>query len=136
MPVRKRLSTRGKRSKAAGTRRQDAGVAVILSTFASEEAARAAAHAVINLRLCACVNLLNVRSIYRWKGQICDESEVAAFFKTSSDRADVLRAALLEMHPYEVPEVLELRTESSSKAYLEWVIESSDGIAQQGDNSA
>ncbi len=103
-------------------------VVVVLSTFPSAEAASAAARTLVEERLCACVNILpGVRSIYRWPagpdGALCDEAEVFAVMKTTTDRAAELAARLVELHPYEVPEVLELGVTGSEK-YLSWVAES------------
>ena len=44
-----------------------------------------------------------VRSIYRWQGEICDDSETLAIIKTTRERFDAMRARLVALHPYEVP---------------------------------
>ncbi|MFT3700628.1 MAG: divalent-cation tolerance protein CutA [Kofleriaceae bacterium] len=96
-------------------------VAVVLSTFPNAEAASTAARTLVEERLCACVNIVpGVRSIYVWDGKLCDEQEVLAVIKTTTDRADSLKTRLLAIHPYDVPEVLELDA-TASPAYLAWV---------------
>lgn len=96
-------------------------VAVVLSTFPNAEAASTAARTLVEERLCACVNIVpGVRSIYVWDGKLCDEQEVLAVVKTTTERAAALKARLLELHPYDVPEVLELDATASEK-YLAWV---------------
>jgi periplasmic divalent cation tolerance protein len=41
--------------------------------------------------------------------------------KTTAARFEALREALVEMHPYEVPEVVELPIERGHAPYLEWI---------------
>ncbi len=44
--------------------------------------------------------------------------------KTRTDRFDELRAALVELHPYEVPEVIALDVAGGHVPYLSWLDES------------
>ncbi|NUN13088.1 MAG: divalent-cation tolerance protein CutA [Myxococcales bacterium] len=81
------------------------------------------ARTLVEERLAACVNLLGVRSFYRWNGVIADDSEETLFIKVSADRVSALRTRLLELHPYELPEilVLEVDAEQSLQQYIHWV---------------
>lgn len=75
----------------------------------------------------ACVNILpGVRSIYRWKGEILDESECLLLIKSDESRLAALEASLKNVHPYEVPEWVVLSPDEvlSSAAYRQWVVES------------
>jgi periplasmic divalent cation tolerance protein len=95
---------------------------VVLSTFGREEDAVRVSRALLEARLVACVNLLpRVRSLYRWQGAIEDASEVLAVMKTRRERLPELEAALIELHPYEVPELLVLAVASGAASYLEWL---------------
>ncbi len=97
-------------------------VIVVFSTFPSEDKAADIARTLVSEQLCACVNLVPpVRSIYRWQGQICDERETLAIIKTTRERFDALRERLIELHPYEVPEVIALPVEAGHPPYLDWV---------------
>jgi len=80
------------------------------------------AHALVERRLAACVNILApCRSIYRWKGIIEATSEVPLLIKTTASRFDALSLALRELHPYEVPEIIALPVSAGLPAYLDWV---------------
>jgi periplasmic divalent cation tolerance protein len=95
---------------------------LVLTTFASKEKAEEVAWRLVQEELAACVNVLpGVHSIYRWKGEIEAESEVACFIKTTEAAFERLRARLVELHPYEVPEVVALTASSVHAPYLEWV---------------
>ncbi len=98
---------------------------VVLTTLPSEEQAVELAKALLERRLVACVNVVpGVRSLYRFKGVLSDEGEHLLLMKTSSSRYDDLAAAVSELHPYEVPELLALAVERGSESYLQWVSES------------
>jgi periplasmic divalent cation tolerance protein len=95
---------------------------VVLSTFPSEAKAAEVARTLVDEKLCACANLVPaVRSIYRWNADVCDETEALAIIKTEADRVEALRARIVALHPYDVPEVIVLPIDSGHPAYLAWV---------------
>ncbi|MFH0902069.1 MAG: divalent-cation tolerance protein CutA [Pseudomonadota bacterium] len=97
---------------------------MVVSTVPSAEKAAEIARIVVDEGLAACVNIVPaVRSIYRWKGATCDETEALCLIKTTRSRADALRQRLVELHPYEVPEILVLDIAGGHAAYLAWVRE-------------
>lgn len=97
-------------------------VILVLATAPSAELAAELARALVEERLAACGNILpGVRSIYRWKDTIEDESEAILLLKTRSDLFEALRSRLVQLHPYECPEVLRLPVEAGHLPYLEWV---------------
>ena len=99
-------------------------VVVVLCTLPPGDAASSIARTLVEERLAACVNLVPaVRSIYEWQGAICDEPEQLAIVKTTRDGLDALRARLVALHPYDVPEVLALAVEDGHLPYLGWVHE-------------
>ena len=97
-------------------------VLVVFSTFSTPDKAAEVARTLVTEQLAACVNLVGpVRSIYRWKGEISDDSETLAVIKTTRDRFEAMRARLVELHPYEVAEVIALPVEAGHAPYLAWV---------------
>jgi periplasmic divalent cation tolerance protein len=96
-----------------------------LSTVATAGDAERIARAVVERRLAACVNVLpEVVSIYRWKGSVEREEERLLVMKTTSERFEALRRAIVELHPYEVPEVIALPVAAGHEPYLAWLDES------------
>ncbi|MCS6900469.1 MAG: divalent cation tolerance protein CutA [Myxococcales bacterium] len=79
--------------------------------------------ALVEERLAACVNAFPVKSVYRWKGELQKDEEVTLLIKVASDKVGALRAKLLALHPYELPEflVFDVDTASSLEAYISWV---------------
>jgi periplasmic divalent cation tolerance protein len=103
-------------------------VVVVFSTFPTPEKAAEVARLLVGEQLAACVNLVGpVRSIYRWKGELSDDQETLALIKTTTDRFDVLKARLIALHPYELPEVIMLPVDDGHAPYLAWIAEQTRG---------
>lgn len=95
---------------------------VVLVTAPSAEKAAEIARVLVGERLAACGNVVpGVRSIYRWEGKIEDEPEALLLLKTTRARFDALRARVLALHPYQVPEIVALPVEAGSAPYLAWI---------------
>lgn len=109
---------------------------IILSTFPSEESVADIAGKVVRNKLCACVNFTQIRSIYAWRGKMEDQKEFIALFKTTAKSAKRLKAEIARLHPYKVPEIVELKMEDVSKPYLSWLVESADGVPKKRHNAA
>lgn len=98
---------------------------VVLTTVGVDFDARALAHALVEARLAACVNILPaVQSVYRWEGRVADDTEQLLIIKTTGERVNALRAELFERHPYEVPEFVVLHMDETSEAYGRWLRDS------------
>ncbi|HEY2899501.1 MAG TPA: divalent-cation tolerance protein CutA [Polyangia bacterium] len=83
------------------------------------------ARTLVSEGLCACVNIVpNVRSIYLYDGKICDEPEVLCIVKTRPALFERLQQRVLELHPYDVPEVLAFAVDEGSPDYLDWLRQS------------
>jgi periplasmic divalent cation tolerance protein len=101
------------------------GALLVLTTVSNEEQAAQLARTLVERRLAACVNIVpGVRSLYRFKGVLEDDREQLLLMKTTRERYEALAAAIAELHPYEVPEVLAVPIERGSASYLSWVAES------------
>lgn len=102
----------------------DLRVAVVLCSVPPAHA-EAIARALLDQRLAACVNVIpGVTSLYWWKGAITKDSESTLLIKTRPALLGKLTSAIRAVHPYEVPEVLELQVESGhgSAACHAWVV--------------
>lgn len=100
-------------------------VRIALTTASTREEAERLAHALVERRLAACVNIMSgLTSVYRWQGAIESQSECLLLIKTDVESIPALESALRELHSYEVPEFVVLSIEGGSAAYLDWVISS------------
>ncbi len=99
-----------------------------LVTIDDPEKAALMARNLVEKRLVACVNIVpEIRSIYRWKGQIYNESERLMLMKTRKEFFDPLRDAIRELHPYEVPEIICLDIDQGLPEYFRWIDDSTAG---------
>jgi periplasmic divalent cation tolerance protein len=98
---------------------------MVLTTLPADADGAAFANALVTARLAACVNLLApMESVYRWEGEIEQETERQLVIKTSRDRVAALWDRVRELHPYDVPEFLVLPIVDGNDAYLRWVADS------------
>jgi periplasmic divalent cation tolerance protein len=97
---------------------------IIMSTFPDEKSAISVAERLINKKLCACVNLTKVRSLYSWNNKLEDHEEYLALFKSTSSASMELKSNIERAHPYEVPEIVELKMNKVSSSYMSWLAKS------------
>ena len=95
-------------------------ICVLYSTVPPSRSADLAQR-LLEKNLVACVTITPVRSLYRWKGEACDEDEHLLIIKTRRDRAEQVIRALKAMHPYELPEIIALPVLAGYAPYLAWV---------------
>jgi len=94
----------------------------VFSAFPTPGKAAEVAKTPVSEGLAACVNLVGpIRSIYSWKGEICDEPETLAILKTTRERFAEMKTRLVGLHPYEVAEVIALPVEAGHLPYMSWV---------------
>jgi len=109
-------------------------VILVLSTVPEAESARIS-ETLVSERLVACVNATPVRSIYRWKREICRDREELLVMKTRESLFARVMERLKGIHPYEVPEILAIPVWGGFPGYLRWVMEEagppgeSDGLS-------
>jgi len=98
------------------------GIAVVLSAAGSQDEAAKIARGLVERRLAACVNVIpGVASTYRWKGEIQTETEWLLVVKTHTDRFEEVRAAIRELHSYELPEVVMIEIDRVDPDYRAWI---------------
>jgi uncharacterized protein involved in tolerance to divalent cations len=95
---------------------------VVMVTVPDEEVSSRLAHALVGEQLAACVNVLpGLRSTYVWEGEICNEGELLCLIKTRRDLFPSVRERVLDLHPYQVPEIIALPLVEGSEGYLTWL---------------
>jgi periplasmic divalent cation tolerance protein len=99
---------------------------VVLTTCGTAAEARRIARKVVEGKRAACVNILSapVESVYQWRGKVESAREFLLVIKTTKKRFAGLRRTILELHSYDVPEILALPVSAGSRTYLKWIDES------------
>jgi periplasmic divalent cation tolerance protein len=95
---------------------------MVFITVKSEKEGEKITSALLKEKLAACVNMIGgVKSSFRWKGQISTENEVLLIAKTKDMLFENLKKRVLELHSYEVPEIIATSILAGSEKYLEWI---------------
>jgi periplasmic divalent cation tolerance protein len=76
---------------------------------------------VLKSKLAGCASKTEVESKFWWKGKISEEKESLIIFKTREELAEKLFKKIKEIHPYEVPEIIEIKVEKIDDKYLKWL---------------
>jgi periplasmic divalent cation tolerance protein len=96
---------------------------LVYTTYPSIVEAERCGRALVERRLCACVNILpGMISHYWWQGAIERGEEVVMIIKTRASLADQVATAVKEMHSYTTPALLVIPLESVDQAYLAWLM--------------
>jgi periplasmic divalent cation tolerance protein len=80
------------------------------------------AHALVERGLAACVTELpGARSVYRWQGAVESAEELVLMIKTRAGKLEALKLAVIELHPYDLPEIIAVEVTDGHAPYLDWV---------------
>ncbi len=91
-------------------------------TASSNEEAKKIAHALVEEKLAACVNcIINVISLYRWKGKVTKQDEVIIIGKTTDDKTKMIIDKVKSLHSYDNPAIVFWPIIDGSSEYLEWI---------------
>ncbi len=94
----------------------------ILSSAGSQIEASQIAQTLIDEDLAACISIVpGVTSLYTWKGKTESSFEVLMVIKALYQKFDQLKKKIVELHSYEVPEILMLPIIGGSERYLQWM---------------
>ncbi len=113
---------------------QDASITVIITTVGTEQQALDIAHQLVHRKLVACVNIVpGVRSVFRWKGKVHDDTEFLLWLKTTQDKFQVVHDAIKELHSYELPEIIGFPAAFQDASFKQWIIDSTSGPIEEDD---
>jgi periplasmic divalent cation tolerance protein len=95
---------------------------IVLSTCPSQETAESIAMSLVEKKLAACVNIIpGLASIYEWQGNIEKSQEFLLIIKTRNAVYPAVESAILDRHPYELPEIISIPLNNGSANYLSWI---------------
>lgn len=95
---------------------------IVLTSVGSEDMALNIAQELVESRSAACVNMIpRLRSVYRWKGKVCDDRESLLIIKTRRDHFDQVMKTIIKIIDYECPEIIALPVVTGSEKFLSWI---------------
>jgi len=95
---------------------------LVFCTASTEKEAVQIAQTLVEREEAACVNVVPmIRSIYRWKGKISDETEQLLLIKTTPALMEDVKKTVKELHSYELPEIVAVAVDDGDKNALNWI---------------
>jgi len=93
----------------------------IILTTCNEKDSENMAKQLLEEKICACISITDVKSLYWWKGKIEKGNEALLMIKTKDDLVDELTDKIKQIHSYENPEIIVLNAEKVAEKYLKWI---------------
>lgn len=99
-------------------------ITLVMTSVGTEQQAVEISEELISRRLATCINIVPcLRSIYRWKGKVCEDTEYLLLIKTPEKLFDDVSSAIREFHSYELPEILAMPITAAEDNFHQWVLE-------------
>ncbi len=98
-------------------------VRIVICSFPNDAEAERVSRDVLERRHAACSQRVPIRSAYWWRGRIESAEECLVLYKTSPKQVGALFRRLAELHPYDVPEIVELDVPRVASGYLTYLFE-------------
>ncbi len=99
-------------------------ITVVMTSVGTEQQAVEISEELIARRLATCINIVPcLRSIYRWKGKVCEDTEYLLLIKTPEKLFEEVSSAIREYHSYELPEILALPVTAAEANFHQWVLQ-------------
>ena len=97
-------------------------IVVIYCTVPDKKLAKEITKVIMKHKLAACVSMIeNVKSVFSWDGEICEEKEILMMIKTRRSNYGRIKLVIEDMHTYNVPEIIALPIVDCSEDYLKWL---------------
>jgi len=95
---------------------------IVSVTCPDEATALAIARLAVERRLAACANIVpGVRTVYRWMGEVSEDSEVLLTLKTREDFVESLFTAIVANHPYQQPAIEVMSLADAGRGVAAWI---------------
>jgi periplasmic divalent cation tolerance protein len=99
-------------------------IVVIYCTVPTKQLAKEITQVIMKHKLAACVSMIeNVKSVFSWEGEICEEKEIMLMIKTRRANYGKIKLVIEDVHTYNVPEIIALPIVDCSEDYLKWLIQ-------------
>lgn len=95
---------------------------MVLTTVPDKTTGQKIARALVEKRNAACASLSSAcESTYWWKGRVQQETEYMLHIKTTARLYSAVEQKIIDIHPYELPEIIAFPITKGSVPYLEWI---------------
>ena len=102
-------------------------IIVVYCTVPSKKLAKDITKVIMKHKLAACVSMVeNVKSVFSWDGEICEEKEILLMIKTRRSNYAKIKLVIEDMHSYNIPEIIALPIVDCSENYLKWLVKETE----------
>ena len=103
----------------------------VYMTCGSLDEARKIGEMLLEKNLAACVNILEgMHSLYRWNGAMQEDQETVLIAKTRHELVNELTEAVLSIHSYDCPCIIELPIQQGNPEFLQWIVSETEGLSK------
>jgi periplasmic divalent cation tolerance protein len=97
-------------------------ITLLSTTLENKTDAERIATLLLAHKLIACAQISGpITSIYRWQEVVTSATEFVLSLKTTPQCTEMVKARLMEEHPYDIPEIIIQEMNNSSDEYAQWV---------------
>ena len=98
-------------------------ISIINTTTDSDKIARQIAECLIKNKLSPCVQIVpQIESIYQWQKQLKYSNEFLLIIKTLPQHVHECKEHILELHNYDIPEIIVTQGKTLQDEYSEWFL--------------
>jgi periplasmic divalent cation tolerance protein len=97
------------------------GYCIVLTTTDKAEVADQIAGELVKDELVACVQIDEVKSVYKWEGSVQTDKEFRLVIKTSASKYEAVEKRIGSLHNYKLPQIVKVDISGGSSAYLNWL---------------
>lgn len=102
-------------------------IIVVYCTVPTKKIAKDITKVIMKHKLAACVSMIeNVKSVFSWDGEICEEKEILLMIKTRRTNYGKVKLVIEDIHSYSVPEIIALPIVDCSEDYLKWLVKETE----------
>ena len=99
---------------------------IITTTVPDRAAAKVLGELLVREKLAACVQISDIESIYHWEETLHCDSECRLTIKTRHSMFKTVERAILQNHPYKVPQIVMVQIDEVSQGYGAWIDEETE----------
>lgn len=96
---------------------------VIMTSCSDKETKKKIIDKLLSEKLAACIQVLDIKSYYTWKGKVENSDEFLLLIKTRKSLFSKAKASIKENHNYDTPEIISLDIEDGHRDYFQWINE-------------
>ncbi|MDY0180069.1 divalent-cation tolerance protein CutA [Aliarcobacter skirrowii] len=96
-------------------------ITIVKTTCKDKKEAKNISKSLVKDKLAACVQMQKIKSIYFWNNKLCEDKEILLSIKTKKSLFSQVKDRILELHSYEVPQIIELEITNISENYKKFI---------------